>query len=195
MISYAYLAIHTGTVAFYSNPNLFAFIAINGVYKLLDYEVNFEYSPFAYIAMGSIVGSSLGFYQHGYRFGETALKLNEKIADTKNRCRIEFAFPMFIQHWKKHAKYDLDYFRNAYKNGIENGDLIFSGHSVNLIGMTRIMLGDNIDDILEEYGKYKDFQLGGKDPFIARNYTENTRMCLCLKGLTESKRQFKRRWF
>lgn len=187
MISYAYLAIHTGTVAFYANPNLFAFIVINGVYKLLDYEVNFEYSPFALIAMGSIIGSSLGFYQYGYRFGVTALKISENIADTKNRCRVEFAFPMFIQHWKKHAKYDLDYFRNAYKHGIENGDLIFSGHNVNLIGMTRIMLGNNIDDILEEYGKYKDFQLGGKDPFIARNYMENTRMCLCLKGLTEGR--------
>ncbi|HPK21365.1 MAG TPA: diguanylate cyclase [Smithella sp.] len=187
MLSYAYLAIHTGTVAFYANPNLFAFIAINGVYRLLDYEINFEYSPFAYIALGSIVGSSLGFYQHGYRFGVAALKTNEKIADTKNRCRIEFAFPMFIQHWKKHARKDLDYFRNAYKNGIENGDLIFSGHNVNLIGMTRIMLGDNLDDILEEYGKYRDFQLGGKDPFIARNYMENTRMCLCLKGRTESR--------
>lgn len=187
MLSYAYLAIHTGTVAFYSNPNLFAFIAINGVCRLLDYEINFEYSPFAYIALGSIVGSSLGFYQHGYRLGLAALKTNEKIADTKNRCRIEFAFPMFIQHWKKHARHDLDYFRNAYKNGIENGDLIFSGHNINLIGMTRIMLGDNLDDILEEYGKYKDFQLGGKDPFIARNYMENTRMCLCLKGLTESR--------
>ncbi len=187
MISYAYLAIHTGTVAFYANPNLFAFIAINGVYRLLDYDVNFEYSPFAYIAMGSIVGSSLGFYQHGHRFGLAALKTNEKIADTKNRCRIEFAFPMFIQHWKKHARSDLNYFRSAYKNGIENGDLLFSGHSVNLIGMTRLMLGDNIDDILEEYGKYKDFQLGGKDPFIARNYLENTRMCLCLKGLTEGR--------
>lgn len=65
---------------------------------------------------------------------------------------------MFIQHWKKHARKDLDYFRNAYKSGIENGDLIFSGHNVNLIGMTRIMLGDNLDDILEEYGKYRDFQ-------------------------------------
>jgi diguanylate cyclase (GGDEF)-like protein len=187
MISYAYLAIHAGTVAFYANPNLFAYIATNGVYKLLDYGVNFEYSPFAYIALGSIVGASLGFYEHGYRFGITALKTNEKIADRKNRCRIEFAFPMFIQHWKKHARNDLDYFRSAYKNGIENGDLIFSGHSVNLIGMTRIMLGDNLDDVLEEYGKYKDFQLGCKDPFIARNYLENTQMCLCLKGLTEGR--------
>jgi diguanylate cyclase (GGDEF)-like protein len=187
LISFAYLAIHTGTVAFYANPNLFAYIVINGVYKLMDYEVNFEYSPFALIGMGSIVGSSLGFYQHGYRFGLTALKINEKIADTKNRCRIEFAFPMFIQHWKKHARHDLDYFRNAYKNGVENGDLLFSGHSVNLIGMTRIMLGDNIDGLLEEYVKYKDFQLGVKDPFIARNYTENTRFCLCLKGLTEAR--------
>ncbi|PKN51712.1 MAG: serine/threonine-protein kinase PknK [Deltaproteobacteria bacterium HGW-Deltaproteobacteria-13] len=186
-LSYAYLAIHTGTVAFYYNPNLFAYIVISGVNYLLDFDITFEYSPFAYIAMGSIVGSSLGFYQHGYRFGVTALKINEKIADTKNRCRVEFSFPMFIQHWKKHARYDLDYFRNAYKNGIENGDLIFSGHSVNLIGMTRIMMGDNLDQILEEYGKYKDFQLEGKDPFIARNYTENTRMCLCLIGLTEKR--------
>jgi len=187
ILSYAYLAIHTGTVAFYSNPNLFAYIVSNGVYLLLDVGVTFEYSGFAYIALGSIIGSSLGFYKHGYRFGETALKLTEKIADKKNRCKLEFSFPMFIQHWQKHAKYDLDYFREAYKHGIETGDLIFSGHSVNLLGMTRIMLGDNVDDILEEYGKYKDFQLGGKDPFIARNYMENTRMCLCLKGLTESR--------
>jgi diguanylate cyclase (GGDEF)-like protein len=187
MLSYAYLAIHTGTVAFYSNPNLFAYIVSNGVYLLLDLGVTFEYSGFAYIALGSIIGSSLGFYKHGYRFGETALKLTEKIADKKNRCKLEFSFPMFIQHWQKHARSDLKYFRNAYKHGIETGDLIFSGHSVNLIGMTRIMLGDNIDSILEEYGKYKDFQLGGKDPFIARNYMENTRMCLCLKGLTEGR--------
>jgi len=186
-LSYAYLAIHTGTVAFYYDPNLFAYIVITGVNRLMDFDVNFEYSPFAYIAMGSIVGSSLGFYQQGHRFGVTALKVNEKIADTKNRCRVEFAFPMFIQHWKKHARSDLKYFRNAYKSGIENGDLLFSGHSINLIGMTRLMLGDNIDDILDEYGKYKDFQLGVKDPFIARNYRENTRMCLCLKGLTEER--------
>lgn len=187
MLSYVYLAIHTGTVAFYADPNLFAFLATDGVYRLLDYEVNVEYSPFALIAIGSIVGSSLGFYKHGYRFGVTALKISEKIADTKNRCRVEFAFPMFVQHWNKHARYDLGYFRNAYTHGIENGDLIFSGHNINLIGMTRIMLGDNIDDILDEYGKYRNFQLGGKDPFIARNYMENTRMCLCLKGLTASR--------
>ena len=77
-LSYAYLAIHTGTVAFYYNPNLFAFIVISGINYLLEYEINFEYSPFAYISMGSIVGSSLGFYNYGYRFGETALKVNEK---------------------------------------------------------------------------------------------------------------------
>ena len=186
-LSYAYLAIHTGTVAFYYNPNLFAFIVISGINYLLEYEINFEYSPFAYISMGSIVGSSLGFYNYGYRFGETALKVNEKIADTKNRCRVEFLFSHFIQHWKKHAKYDLDYFRSGYKYGIETGDLIFCGHNINLIGMTRIMLGDNIDDVLEEYGKYRDFQLAGKDPLFTLNYADNTQMCLCLKGLTEAR--------
>ncbi|MBN1364546.1 MAG: diguanylate cyclase [Syntrophaceae bacterium] len=186
-LSYAYLAIHTGTVAFYYNPNLFAFIVISGINYLLEYEVNFEYSPFAYIAMGSIVGSTLGFYQHGYRFGTTALKVNEKFADKKNRCRVEFLFPMFIQHWNKHAKYDLDYFRNAYKAGIETGDLIFCGHNINLIGMTLMMLGVNIDNVLEEFGKYRDFQLAGKDPMFTLNYSDNTQMCLCLKGLTQER--------
>ena len=185
-LAFLYLAIQTGTVAYYIDANIFAFIVITGVSLVIKYG-NFEYSPFAYIALGAFIGSALGFYQQGYRFGLTALKLNEKIDNTKNRCRIEFLFAMTILHWSKHAKYELDYFRDAYKHGIEAGDLIFSGHSVNLIGMTRIMLGDNIDQILEEYGKYKDFQLGGKDPFVARNYLENTRMCLCLKGLTEGR--------
>lgn len=185
-LAYVNLAINTGTVAYYFDANLFAYIVITGTSLLIEYG-NVDHSPFAYIALGAITGSSLGFYQHGYRFGLTALKINEKIADAKNRCKIEFLFAMTILHWSKHAGHSLDYFRNAYKNGIENGDLIFSGHSVNLLGMTRLMLGDNLDDIMEEYGKYKDFQLGGKDPFIARNYTENTRMCLCLKGLTESR--------
>ncbi|MDY6904320.1 MAG: diguanylate cyclase [Thermodesulfobacteriota bacterium] len=183
-LSYAFLAIHTATVAYYINVNLFAYIAINGLCMLLDMGINFEYSPYAYLGIGSIVGSSLGFPEHGYRFGLTALRLNEKIADTKNRSRVEFTFAMFIQHWKKHAIKDLDFYRQAFKNGLEVGDFIFCGHSIKVLGETRIMLGDNLDEFLEEYETYRDFQMGSKDPFNEHNYQETMQMYRCLKDLT-----------
>ncbi|MCP4135969.1 MAG: AAA family ATPase [bacterium] len=185
LLSYAYLAIHTATVAYYVDPNRFAQLVISGVYLILKHG-NFEYSPFAFNALGTILGPGLGFHKQAYRLGKTALKLNEKIASTKNRCKIEFLFSLFILHWRRHARECLDYYRDAYRHGLESGDLIFSGHSINLLGMTRIMLGDNIDEVLGEYGKYEVFQKGGKDPFIARNFSETIQMCLCLKGLTSS---------
>jgi diguanylate cyclase (GGDEF)-like protein len=186
MISFGYLVINTGTVAYYTDANLFSMIVIRGIYIFKKYG-NYEFTPFGYNAMGGIIGSGLGFFQQGYRFGLTSLKVNEKIPSNRNHGRMEFLFALVIQHWIKHAKFDVDFYRNAYKNCLESGDHIFAGHSVNLLVMTRIMLGDNIDEILEECGNYKDFQLGGKDPFIARNYSENTWMCLCLKGDTVSR--------
>jgi serine phosphatase RsbU (regulator of sigma subunit) len=185
-ISYGYLVSNTGTAAYYTDANLFSFIVARSIPTLMK-AGNYEFAPFMYNAIGGIIGSGIGLYKPGYRFGLVSLKINDKMPGNKNQCRSKFLFALVIQHWIKHARHDLEFYRNAYKDGLESGDHIFAGHSVNLLGMTRIILGDNIDEILEEYGKYADFQKGGKDPFVARNYTQNTQMCLCLKGVTDKR--------
>ncbi len=186
ILAYHFLRNSINLVLYFIDANLYSYSVIGGAINVLKYG-NYESSPFTLSALGSIIGSGIGLYDQGYRFGETALKLKEKIASVRNRCRIELAFAMMIQHWKGHAKYDLDYYREAYKHGLEEGDLLYSGHAINLLIMTRLMLGDNIDEILEEYGKYKDFLMGSKDPFVAHAYIEKTQQCLCLKGLTDER--------
>jgi serine phosphatase RsbU (regulator of sigma subunit) len=143
-----------------------------------------EYSDFAYNALGCLVGSSLGLFKHGYRFGQTALGLSEQKPGKNNRCRINFLFGMMIVPWTQHARSSIDYFRKAYKLGLECGDFIFSAHSINLLCMYRIILGDPLDEIMNEYESYHDFQTKGKDPFVRRNYIENIQMLRCLSGQT-----------
>ncbi|MBU1168766.1 MAG: AAA family ATPase [Proteobacteria bacterium] len=183
-LAYANLAIHTGTVSYYSDSNLFAYISIMGASLQLKYGTS-EYGYFCFIIIGSILGSSLGFFKQGFRFGETALKLSEKLVTSKNKCQIKLMFAFSIQHWTKHAKFNLDFFRKSYKEGLDAGDLIFSSHSVKLLGETRLFLGHNIDELLEEYDHYRNFQMESLDPFNQYNFLAIVQVCHCLKGLTD----------
>ncbi|MBU1168618.1 MAG: AAA family ATPase [Proteobacteria bacterium] len=183
-LAYNNLAIHTGIVAYYTDPNIFAYLSIKGgIYQLKD--GTFEAVAFSFITIGSILGSALGLYSHGFRFGETALKLSERFASSKNRCRFKFIFAFSLQHWRKHAKYNLDYFREAYKEGLDTGNLLFGSHSIKLLGETHWMLGSNIDEFLEEYENYRYFQMESNDPFNRYNFLAMVQTCLCLKGLTD----------
>ena len=182
-LAYHNMQIQTGTVGYYIDPNLFCFVVIYGLSKIFEYG-NSYISPLAYCALGSIIGPGMGLYDAAYRFGQTALKVDKKLAGTGSSCRTHFTYTMFIQHWKKHAKYDVPLYRDSYKKGIELGDLIYSCHSINMLAVTRIIIGDNIDDVLDEYGKYRNFLLGNKDPFMARRFMENIQFVRCLKGRT-----------
>ncbi|MBU1169964.1 MAG: AAA family ATPase [Proteobacteria bacterium] len=182
-LAYAYLCIYTGTVAYFIDVNLFSFIATRGLNILIKFG-NFELSPLAYNAMGSILGSGLGLYKQGYRFGQTSIRLYNKMGGIKSRSKIFHVFVFINLHWKEHAKKGLDYEREAYKAGLQAGDLLYCGYNINVLAMHRIILGDNLDEILEEYVPFKEFQMNAKDPFTPRNYKENTQMILCLKGQT-----------
>lgn len=184
ILSYGYLFVNTGTVVYYNDPNLFAHIVLDGNRITLK-TGKWDLSDFAFNAMGCIVGSSLGLYKHGFRFGKVALALSEQKPGKNNRCRINFLFGMMILPWTQHAKGSIDYFRKSYKLGLECGDLTYSSHSINLICMYRIILGDPIDEILDEYSSYHNFQTKGKDPFVRRNYVENVQMLRCLSGQTK----------
>ncbi|MFA6009854.1 MAG: AAA family ATPase [Desulfobacteraceae bacterium] len=180
-LAYAYLCVHTGIVAYFINVNLFSLIVTRGIKLFISFG-NFELSPVAYNAMGSILGGGLGLYNQGYRFGQISIRLYNKMGGIKSRSIIFHVFVFIILHWKEHAKKGPDYLREAYKAGLQAGDLLYCGYNINVLAMHRIILGDNLDEILEEYVPFKEFQMNAKDPFTPRNYKENTQMILCLKG-------------
>ncbi len=180
------LAINIGTVAYLFDTNIWTYIIIEGAFHILKYG-HYEYSGLTLSLFGSILGSGLGFYKQGYKFGLLGLKIIEKLASKKSIGLSVWSFAGFVQHWMKHAKYNLDLLREAYKNNIEVGNLIFAHHSINLLCATRIILGDNIDEVMKENEIYRNFQIGSKDPFVALNYRVNAQMLLCLKGHTDAR--------
>lgn len=184
-IAFLKILTNVGTSAFYTNPKLFVVIVL----RIINYYFKFGNTDFAaptYIALGTIVGILMGDFDSGYRYGELALQLNEKYNNKSFSCQVLFMFAYFIQHWKKHLSENLIYFRNAYKQGLESGNIIYPGHSINNLILYRFIIGDNLDDIYNDYITYGDFIKNTKDPFIIGGYYDNRQMILNLRGLTKS---------
>lgn len=182
IIASGHLFINTGTVVYYSNPNLWALTIIEGN-RITFKHGNWEMSDYSLTALACILGSVIGLYPLGYRLCQTALVMCDRKPGHTNRCRIHFLFAMMVLPWTRHAAESIPYFRKAHTYGIECGDRLFASHSINLICAYRIMLGHPVDEILEEYARYHDFMISGKDPFVKSSFIENRRMVLCLKGL------------
>jgi predicted ATPase/signal transduction histidine kinase/CheY-like chemotaxis protein len=184
-IAFLEILTNVGTPAFYSNTTLFALVVLT----IINYYLKWGNTGFAsptYIALGTIIGVLLGDYNSGYMFGELALLLNEKYNNGRFNCQVLFMFAYFVQHWKKHAMNDIPYFRRAYKLGLESGNLIYSSHSINLMSIYRVILGDNLDEIFSDNALYEDFIRSTKDPFVIHVYVDFRQMYFCLKGLTEN---------
>jgi diguanylate cyclase (GGDEF)-like protein len=175
-----------GTPAYYVNTNLFAYLALYGVNESLKYG-HTPNSAVAFIALATIIQTVQGDYEQGYRIGEMALKLNEKINNRRVAGLVHHVFAFMIQHWKLHARHDLAIYAKVYQLALNAGDFIYAGHSVNAAADCRLMIGDRIDDIYEEVKKYRELMNIVKEPFIASRYRENIQVIHNLKGLTPSR--------
>lgn len=177
------LMLHTSTVVYYLEPTVFPVMPVRGLRMVLKHG-HFPYSCHVIATVASILSGGIGLIDVGYRLGKIALKLALQSRNPFDWGRVKFLYAMMVLHTRQHAKESCGYFRQAYQHGLEAGDMIFSAHSVNLLGMYRILIGDNLEDILEEYTTYETFQKNNKDPFAVQNYNENIQMCLCLMGRT-----------
>lgn len=175
------LLLSVGFAAYYVNPNLFAMIVLMGVNASLRHG-HTPHSAVAFMAMAVIVEGSLNDYEFGYRLGEMALKLNERLDNRKIAGDVQHIFAFMIQHWKKHAREDIEVHRRVFEQAFNAGDFFFAGHSINATAYCRILIGHNPDDVLEELNKYRDFMAIMQDPLIVSQYKLMIITALTMKG-------------
>lgn len=174
-----------GLPAYYANPNLFAHTILKGING--DFVHGLVHtSAFGFIAIATILCMELGDFDTAYRLGEMALKLNEKMDDKRHAAKVHFVFGYMIMHWSRPLKDCLEYFDKAYRIGLETGDFLYCGNAINVSFGIRLLMGENIDRILEEHGRYRDFQDNVKDPFVATQFHLYAKYCLYLKGVTRT---------
>lgn len=177
------LLINTGTPAYFINPNLYAVLVLKGVILCLKHG-NHPGAAVAFIALGTIIQTAFGDYALGYRIGEMALKLNDRLGNKNLAGMVYHVFAFFIQHWKEHARKNLGVYRQVYQLSLESGNFVYMGYSVSAAQDCRLLVGDNLEDILVESEKYVDLMQRVKDPFIAARYQENIQLAKALRGLT-----------
>jgi len=134
--------------AYLSDTKLFQFIMGKIINISLQYGNTAE-SPYGYAAYGAISGTVLGDYRSGYEFGELGIKLSEKMGNKKQKCRAMHMFAVFVNHWYKPMKSNLQYARQVYQAGLESGDLLFAGFSFVGLLNASISMGETMSEVLE----------------------------------------------
>ncbi len=170
-----------GAPAYYINPNLFAVIISRGVVLSLKRGLP-TLAAYGMIAVGLIMGSRLGFYDYGNRLGKVGLKVMERFSDLKSFSRSYFIYAYFILPWREPARECMQYLSLAYKHGMETGDILFTGHSINVAAAYRLFTGFPLDAVLEDHKGRSAFLRRLDSPFILNNYLDTFEIVSQLKG-------------
>ncbi|MBD2386944.1 hybrid sensor histidine kinase/response regulator [Cylindrospermum sp. FACHB-282] len=111
-------------------------------------------SAIAYTNYGLILCGRLGEIDAGYRFGQLALNLLDRLKSQEIKTKTIFYVCVWTKHWKEHLKETLKLFLDAYTNGLETGDLQFAALSAYLYCNTLFFIGKELSQVRQEMANY-----------------------------------------
>ena len=139
------------STAYWTAPNLLPIIVFR-LMQIFSKYGNTGFSPYIYAGYGFIL-CTLFDMDNGYAFGQMALSLLNRMNIPQYRARTEMVANTFIRHWKEHAVNAAEPLLQAYKNGLDNGDIEFAGHSLMVRGYTQFLLAAPLEELDIEFEK------------------------------------------
>ena len=152
--------------AFMTNPMLFPLI----VFKMVNLSLQYGNSPlsaFGYVTYGMLLCGVLSDIDSGYQFGKLAVNLVEKFAAKELKAKIDFHFNCLIKHWKEHIKKTTQPLLEAFKAGLETGDIEYSCYSVCNYSHHCYWSGDHLESTVEKYIKFTNLMLEHKQYLVS----------------------------
>ncbi len=116
--------------SFIAAPALFPVI-VSEMIKLVVSGGNSPMSTMAYANYGIVLCAVTGDTALGYRYGRPALRMLDLLDADAYRARTVNNVNVFLGHWQNHLKETLKPLMHAYHSGLETGDLVFAGYSLN----------------------------------------------------------------
>ncbi|MEP6516586.1 AAA family ATPase [Microcoleus vaginatus] len=110
------------TVAYGVAPQLMPLIVFKQVILSVKYG-NYPESLHAYAVYGLILCGVVGDIEGGYKFGQLALRMLEQFGKPELKTKVLLPFNDFIRHWKAPAKETLPSLLEAYRSGLETGQV------------------------------------------------------------------------
>ncbi|MDB5042466.1 MAG: histidine kinase [Candidatus Eremiobacteraeota bacterium] len=132
------------------------FTDINLVYLHLCHMVNVslkygttDASTPGFSWFGTILGQRFHRYTDGYRFGKLACELVEKRDFLAYKAKTYFSMEMVVL-WTQPVTTALQYIRQAFRAGVETGDLAVACYSCNHTITDLLLRGDPLDEVWRE---------------------------------------------
>ncbi|MBN3923463.1 ATP-binding sensor histidine kinase [Nostoc sp. NMS4] len=133
--------------AFLAAPALFPLIVASQVNLSLQFG-NSPDSAVGYGTYGLILNGVFQDIESGYRFGDLALQLVDKLNGNEQKSKIYYIVGFCTKYGKKHVRETLPILQEAYLKGLENGDLEFAGYSGFKQFQHPLYLGDDLATLL-----------------------------------------------
>ena len=111
-------------------------------------------STYAYAVYGLILCGVVGDIESGYEFGEMSLKLVDKLKNREFKTKALFIANGFIGHWKKPAQETLQPLLEAYKTGIETGDLEYAAYAAHVYSFNAYLASNELAPLASQMSAY-----------------------------------------
>jgi PAS domain S-box-containing protein len=169
--------------ALFTDLNLFRLVVSRMATLSLEHG-NSDGSCLAYAWLGGVLGTYLGEYQAGIRFGRLGLDLVEKQGLDRFRARVYLVFAVHVAHWTQPLQTSLAFLRRAFKAAQDVGDLSYAAYSCIDLITHRIASGDSLSDVEREAEYGLEFARKARFGLASDCITGQLRLIRMLRGLT-----------
>jgi len=135
--------------ALFTDLNLFRLVVSRMASLSLGHGNN-DGSCLAYTWLGGVLGTYLGEYQAGFRFGRLGLDLVEKHGLDRFRARVYLVFAVHVAQWTQPLQMSRAFLRRAFEVAKESGDLSYAAYSCIDLVTNRIATADLLSDVEQE---------------------------------------------
>ncbi|MEH2567837.1 AAA family ATPase [Bradyrhizobium sp. AZCC 2289] len=169
--------------ALFTDLNLFRLVVGRMASLSLEYG-NSDGSSLAYAWLGGVLGTHLGDYQAGFRFGKLGLDLVEKRGLDRFRARVYLVFAVHVAHWTQPLATSRAFLRRAFEAAQEAGDLSYAAYSCIDLTANLFASGAPLDQVEREAEIGIKFAQDVGFGLADNNLTVQFRLVRMLRGLT-----------
>jgi PAS domain S-box-containing protein len=134
-------------------PDMFPLL----VMRLVSLSIQHGNSPISsvgYSLYGLILCGIVGDIEAGYRFGQLALRLLDKLNAREVRAMVTQFVAVFTRHWKEPLRAILPCLPEAYQTGLETGDLAYAGYSAHQVCTHLYFAGLELAEVEQKTATY-----------------------------------------
>jgi PAS domain S-box-containing protein len=139
--------------AFITLPALFILITCKTVNLSINYG-NAISSPLYYASYGFVLCGVVQDIELGYKFGQLALSLAERLNTKKGKAEALEAVGECVMQWKVHLKETIPLLVEAYQEGVEAGDFEIAGYAAYYGCYHSFLAGEELTQLEQKTATY-----------------------------------------